>query len=316
MKSSSKKYIPAKELSNISAWSPEGLVQEEYCPEDPRIAEILAIFNGQFPGAALSPAYKNSSFIPSEQTQTFDLWNPEEIDWTPPFQTVSWGDWEEVSQPVSTVKARPENTTHDLNLNPEEEMAEMLATARAHAEEIILEAQKSAEEAAQQAEDEIQKSIEEGYQQGWDKAQEEAKSVLQAAHHVVVELTRWREEMLANSESAMLAIIRDIARFMFGDGVKLDELGLQMNLSRILENAKSLGDVRIFINPNDAIRLDPAWKEYQSMLTGNKVIIVPSESIKPGGCFVQGETGSIDARVEAQLEAAMGIFNSEGEAEE
>jgi flagellar biosynthesis/type III secretory pathway protein FliH len=96
---------------------------------------------------------------------------------------------------------------------------------------------------------------------------------------------------------------------MFGDGVKLDEMALQMNLNRVLENAKSLGNVRIFLNPSDAIRLDPSWKDYQGMLTGNKVIIVPSEGIKPGGCFVQGETGSIDARVEAQMTNALGVFD-------
>ncbi len=155
----------------------------------------------------------------------------------------------------------------------------------------------------------MRRSVEEGYQQGWQASQADAASIIQSAHEVVSELIRWREDMLARSETTLISMIRDIARFMFGDGVKLDELGLQMNLSRVLENAKSLGDVRIFLNPADAIRLDPAWKEYQSMLSGNKVIIVPSESIKPGGCFVQGETGSIDARVEAQLENALGVFD-------
>lgn len=313
MKSSSNRYIAAEDLSDASTWIPGGFESEEKLAQDPRIEEILAIFNGQFPGAETSTIKGTGSFIPSGGIRTFQGWNPEEINWVAPFQTKVWNTWEEFNRPQFTGDPAQAAESTDHLPNPEEEMIEMLASARIRAEEIILEAQSSAEEAIQQAQDEIRKSIEDGYQQGRKAAQAEAVSILQAAHQIVAELTRWREEMLANSESSMLAMIRDIARFMFGDGVKLDEMGLQMNLSRILENAKSLGDVRIFINPGDAIRLDPAWKEYQSMLTGNKVIIVPSDSIKPGGCFVQGETGSIDARVEAQLGAVMGVLSSSGE---
>jgi flagellar biosynthesis/type III secretory pathway protein FliH len=41
------------------------------------------------------------------------------------------------------------------------------------------------------------------------------------------------------------------------------------------------------------------------LITGNKVRIIPSEKIQPGGCFVKGGMGMVDARVETQLAAIL-----------
>jgi len=313
MKSSSK-FVPAEIVSSTSAWSPHSLKPEDNTADQlARAEEILAIFNGQISGQDHQIPHVKDSYIPSAVAPAYDAWAPEEINWTPAFLTETWSDWTNLveNKPIVSEQSKPE--PQPVKPSPEEESAAILADARKQAEEIILEAQKNADEIIQQAQDEIRQAKEDGYQQSWDKAQADSITTLQAAHEIVTELTHWRDEMIANSENSMLGMLRDIARFMFGDGVKLDEMGIQMNLSRILENAKSLGNVRIFLNPGDAIRLDPGWKEYQSMLSGNKVVIVPSENIKPGGCFVQGDTGSIDARVEAQLDAVLGVLNPNSE---
>lgn len=305
---SSRKFIPSQFAANFNTWAPSAFEAKNGPEDEAKVAEILAIFNSL---QSASPQYHSpkgtQSYIQGGVGCQADCWAPEEINWVPPFNTQHWNTWDEIKL-VEAHNAPAKES--DLKLpTTEEEKAAILADAHAQAEEILAAAQKNAEETQRQAQEEMRRSIEEGFQQGWQTSQTEAATVIRAAHEVVAELIRWREDMLARSEDTVITMIRDIARFMFGDGVKLDETGLQMNLSRVLENAKSLGDVRIFLNPGDAIRLDPAWKEYQTMLSGNKIIIVPSEGIKPGGCFVQGETGSIDARVEAQLGTALGVFD-------
>jgi flagellar biosynthesis/type III secretory pathway protein FliH len=314
MKSFSK-FVPSEHVQSFETWDPKSLEFEDKETSNAKVQEILAIFNGPLAGQSAQHHPGHSNYIKADASvQSFDAWNPEEISWVPPFPMNRW-EWEEIAPSEAPDVHKAETEPKQPALNPDEEIAVILASARAQAEEIILNAQKHAEEALQEAQEDILRTKQEGYDQGWQQAKTEAATVLQAAQQVVVELSQWREEMLAKSENTVITIIRDVARFMFGEGVKLDETGLQMNLGRVLENAKSLGDVRIFLNPSDALRLDPAWKEYQSMLSGNKVVIVPSDGIKPGGCFVQGETGSIDARVEAQLDTVLGVFNQELEAE-
>jgi len=75
-----------------------------------------------------------------------------------------------------------------------------------------------------------------------------------------------------------------------------------------MENAQGLGDLNIFLNPRDAKLLDPSWSEYQLLISGNKIKIIPSEEITPGGCTVKGSTGMVDGRVETQLAAIMNTF--------
>lgn len=50
------------------------------------------------------------------------------------------------------------------------------------------------------------------------------------------------------------------------------------------------------------------------MITGNKVRIVPSEKIKPGGCIVKGNMGMVDARVETQIAAILREIDEVNEA--
>jgi flagellar biosynthesis/type III secretory pathway protein FliH len=108
-------------------------------------------------------------------------------------------------------------------------------------------------------------------------------------------------------------MLTEIAQKMFGEGVELNPEALQINLNRIMENAHGLGDLNIFLNPRDAKFLDPSWSEYQMLVTGNRVKIIPSGKITIGGCFVKGDMGSVDGRVETQLNAILKTFQEESE---
>lgn len=44
-------------------------------------------------------------------------------------------------------------------------------------------------------------------------------------------------------------------------------------------------------------------------MLGNKVEIASNESIKQGGCYIQGEWGTADALVETQLAAILNQFS-------
>jgi flagellar assembly protein FliH len=307
MKSYSK-VIFAEKSAELKSWAPD-LFDVAKSEEQTQFSEdeILAVFRAVGGNRPAPSSEDGIAPISAEEGKAFSNWMPGELDWIPPFQINSWETWNELQSPADKKKPA-EETPVETGPTPEEEAMEIIANARSRADEIILEAQKKAEEVLLQAQADIQKAISDGHQQGWDQAQKEAVSILQAAQKIVQGVHTWQEDMLAQSEPMVVNMIRDIAKTMFGEGISLDETALQINLNRVLENAKALGNLRIFLNPTDATRLDTAWKEYQSMLTGNRVMIIPSDKITPGGCFVQGEMGSIDARVETQLDAVMNVF--------
>lgn len=202
---------------------------------------------------------------------------------------------EEARASAQTLLAEAENTAANL----------LLAQAQAQQTEILREAQRVADQMVAEARQEIEDARQAAYQKGQEAALAEAASYLQAAHQVVEEVHAWQAALVQQSAPALLGVAREIAEKLFGEGVALDNQALQQNLNRLLTNAKILGDIIIYLNPQDAMTLDSAWREIRSKIAGNRIQIVPSETITRGGCFIEGQLGSVDARVETQLQAVL-----------
>lgn len=185
------------------------------------------------------------------------------------------------------------------------ESATLLAEAQARVETILLEAEKKAAQMAAEAQIKAEETLEAAYQAGLEKARAETATAVQAAQGICDEVARWRDDIISQGEPLILGLVRELADSIFGEGVVLDEKGLQLNLNRIVDQARSLGELQVFLHPQDAARLDPAWREYQSMLVGSRVQVIPSSAILPGGCFIKGQMGSIDASVETQFDNAL-----------
>ena len=187
----------------------------------------------------------------------------------------------------------------------EKENVKILEQAHTQAEEILAEARSAAEKLIQQAHAEIDQAKKDGHQQGLNDARSEMQETLKAVHAMVEETREWQSTLLKQGEQFLTEMLKEIAQTMFGEGVNLDANALQLNLNRIMEHAQRLGDLNILLNPHDAHLLDTSWSEYQLLITGNKVRIIPSEKILPGGCIVKGSMGMVDGRVETQLAAVL-----------
>ena len=211
--------------------------------------------------------------------------------------------------------------------------AEILKKAQQEADRLILDGQLKSREMLQEASQILQQAIQEqehaalqtdqaaallekahqesqavrehAYREGLAAAQAETENLTQTARAVIDELLVWRTAILAQSENDVVGMIKEMAQIIFGEGLVLENEPLQQAFNRVMSNARSLGDLRIYINPNDAINLGPYWRESQAATSDQKIQLIPSEAIKPGGCFVEGQMGSIDARIETQLKAML-----------
>ena len=177
---------------------------------------------------------------------------------------------------------------------PDNEAQQATLLAVAQGQQILRQAREQAAETTIQAR-----------QEGLAAAEAEAGQLLLSAKGVLDEVQTWRETMLAGSEQAALNLVAAIARIIFGESLALDAGALKSAFARALAEAKPLGDLRIHVHPDDTDLLDPHWPQQQSAQIGQRLELVPDPAVRRGGCLVEGQYGSVDARVETQMQVAL-----------
>ena len=178
------------------------------------------------------------------------------------------------------------------------EAQRIIEQATSQANEIIRKAGEQAIQIAYQA-------YKDGFAEGKEKAEEEAERLLNMARLVLEEAYLWRQEVLSKSERSVIDLVKDIAVKMFGEGIALDPAVLKKAFEKALSEAKTLGYLRLHLHPDDAAALEPIWLKNQMMVVGQQIDLVPDEEIRRGGCFIEGQFGTVDARVETQLKVIL-----------
>lgn len=294
--------------SNAKTWNvPELDVDVDVAPDNARKAQIIELFRTDENTASRKRDGGSRSTIHSAGTElTLTNWLPGDMNFQS--QVAAPEEWTFIES-AGEFFSGAQRERRKQQLTREKESVKLIDEARAQAEEILLEARTAAEKLIQQAQVEIDQAKQAGHQQGWDDARSELRETLNAVHAVVAETHIWQSTLMEQGERFLVEMLKEISQTMFGEGVQLDANALQVNLNRIMEHAQRLGDLNILLNPRDAHLLDSSWSEYQLLITGNKVRIIPSEKITPGGCVVRGNMGMVDGRVETQLASVMNMID-------
>jgi flagellar assembly protein FliH len=211
-------------------------------------------------------------------------WCPAEIQRLVDPVEVEAPDFDEMRERILT------ETLSLAKLQAQEQTEHLLGAAQAQADEILAKARAEAGEVTRQA-----------YREGMAAAQAEATELLTLARKIVDEVRGWRTAMFAQSEADVLALVQTMAQQVFGAGLVLDADVLSQTFERALAEAKSLGDLRIRAHPEDVALLGPLWPTQQTALTGQSVELVPNRDVARGGCYIEGQFGSVDGRVATQM---------------
>jgi flagellar assembly protein FliH len=230
---------------------------------------------------------QSGGMLQAELSRGLESWMPAELNIPRPEKTaLAW-------QPVIRYNAA---------VSAAEVSTQMINDARRQADEIIRQAEMQANSIREQA-----------YQDGWNNSVQETQKNIETTESLIQETIAWRDSLYSLSEPMVLDLVRSIAQKLFGEGFLLDPEILQANFNRILENARSLGNLRIYVNPEDSALLGPYWRELQESITSHKVEIIPSNSISRGGCYINGQWGSADGRIETQLKSIIDTLTPEEE---
>ena len=191
-----------------------------------------------------------------------------------------------------------------------EQAAEIERLARAQAAEFEQLANEQAEQVVRTAKEQAAEVTGQARREGYEAAEADAGQLLLAAQGVLDEVRAWRATIFAQSEQAVLNLVAHIAKVIFGEGVVLSREALEAAFGRAVAEARPLGGLRIHIHPDDAALLNPIWAQ-QVAPTGQRLELATDEAIRRGGCLVEGESGSVDGRVETQLHLALETLTSE-----
>jgi flagellar assembly protein FliH len=190
----------------------------------------------------------------------------------------------------TVVTSEPEDLTH-LLIQAKEQSDQIIAEANEKAAKILLDAQKEIEGLKQKA-----------FMEGMNAAKAETAQSMHQVERVFQETQLWQEQVMRKSQGRIMEMIVEIGRKLFGSGFDLSAEQIDHIVSRAINEGSRLGDLRIYLHPEDSKVLVNLWQESEITVNGQRIQIVSSQNISRGGCFVDGQFGIVDRRVEEQMD--------------
>lgn len=304
MKSFHNQLFDLNSGKTINRWRPDEIFPS-LTSEDTtsKVDDILQLFASNEKAVEVQENADNSdpSTLAKKTSRPVQAWNLGSLDSITTFD----------QKPVETFKGI-EGTPVKLVLD---EKQRVFAEARHQAEAMVNNAQIEAREILSDAKKEADLLRTEAYEKGRSQALAELQKATEAATNIVDQLKNWQNETIRENETLLLEMLNRISRILFGNGYPVTGDILTRNLDKVMRMADSLGDVRIYMNPEDSRILDPEWKNFQESLSGKNIQIIPSEEILRGGCYVQGQMGVLDARIDTQLNSILTALEKDHESD-
>jgi flagellar assembly protein FliH len=183
-----------------------------------------------------------------------------------------------------------------------------LKEAKGMSKEIIENANKEAlsiiEEAQTRANEIMNQATMEGYQAGFAQVNSE----IEILRKIQVEMNKLKEELLQNTESEIIELIKIIAAKLFTNGMVLDANVLKDIVGRAINEASRIGNLKVYLNPSDLDKLKKLWRESELEFNGQKIQLASNSDVQPGGVYVEGDYGSVDGRIATQLDSVMELI--------
>jgi flagellar assembly protein FliH len=184
------------------------------------------------------------------------------------------------------------------------------SSVEAHCEQLLQEARLKVAEIEKKA---YEKGFAEGQKAGIEVGERMGEALLKQYSANLVALNKLRKDLFATSEREVVRLSLEIARKIIKREVAIDEelilTLVKVALARVADQAM----VTVRLNPKDYHSIE---RHHAAGISGSDVgtltesiRLVEDPLIARGGCIIETESGTIDARVEEQLrEIERGFF--------
>ncbi|HEX8292668.1 MAG TPA: type III secretion system stator protein SctL [Pyrinomonadaceae bacterium] len=166
--------------------------------------------------------------------------------------------------------------------------------ARAEARRILAEATQQADELRARAREEAREMREAAYEEGREAALSELNGLLLEAHER-------REGALAEAERDLLRLAVKLAEKIIGREIERDDAALADIVSAALRHARQQEALTVRVNPADLPRVQAHRDRLDPSGRARFIDLVADPRVGHGGCIIEGESGTVDARLDTQL---------------
>ena len=171
--------------------------------------------------------------------------------------------------------------------------------ARRGAEELI---EKARLEIARNQDKAYKKGYEEGMESGYEKGQDEVKRLIGRLNVVISSAVKRRNEIIEESESQIVDIIITIARKIVKSITEVQRRVVYDNVCEALKMLKARTEVTIRVNMEDLEMVTKHKQIFIDMVEGIEHLkILEDNSVDRGGCYIDTDFGSINAKISTQL---------------
>lgn len=215
-----------------------------------------------------------------------------------------------------TIDVETQSLKDRIIADAEHTAQQILSQAQTEATEIRAAADREAEAwwQSRREEDELHREemnrqgYEEGYRVGAQQAEEDLsrqwESRLNEARTIVEHAYVTKEAIITEGESFMVELSCSIAEKIINRKLtKAPEMSMKL-FEKALSRRREQGIIVLCVSPSQFAYVQAAKDELVIVLDSQAELqIVPDSTIKEGGCIIRSAFGSIDARVDTQLEA-------------
>lgn len=157
------------------------------------------------------------------------------------------------------------------------------------------------------SEEELQSRVNEVFQNGLEEGRRQAErglaNVFKSLRDGVAALNDLRSRVVKESEEDLLKLAVMIARKVIQQEITQSPRVLSRIVAAAVSECSDRDRVVIHLNPNDYAVVAADRQVFLGALgEEGQISLISDDAIGPGGCLVETATGTVDARIEAQLD--------------
>ena len=186
-----------------------------------------------------------------------------------------------------------------VKADAENEAANIIEKAKAEAEQIIADAQA---ERDRQRNDAYQEGFDQGHKEGYEKGVAEVDRLVERMHKILEAVMQRRDEILQDTESQIVELVILMARKVIKILSENQKNVIMANTLAALKKVRTRGEVTLRVNLEDVKLTTEHVDEFiQHVENVQGITVLEDSSVEKGGCIVETDFGSIDARISSQL---------------